>query len=239
MFAGTLPADTYRGEQLEMGQYPNFFATSQVVGQRGVSIYKSRIMSRVNVIAEGRFYILELGDRGDDLSVASLAAALSQIAQHARSAATQSAYLSPGVLTYGAHITQYRAFRQMQRDAVNHQSLDELKHTLFTVSLDTREAPATLAEAAILAHSRHPENRWAHASLQLVIFGNAKAAAICNFTAYLDGNVMMRGASEIHRRAGLAALRGCGPRIRISHFALWIGMSRSLSFKMPREISRQ
>jgi hypothetical protein len=36
--------------------------------------------------------------------------------------------------------------------------------------------------------------------LQLVVFGNLKACAICNFTTYLDGNTMMRAGAEITRR---------------------------------------
>ena len=59
-----------------------------------------------------------------------------------------------------------------------------------------------------MAHRDNPDNRWWYASLQLVVFGNAMAAALCSFSAYLDGNVMMRGAAEIVRRAAACELGG-------------------------------
>ncbi len=72
-----------------------------------------------------------------------------------------------------------------------------------------------------MAHRDNPDNRWWYASLQLVVFGNAKAAALCCFSAYLDGNVMMRGAAEIVRRA--AAAPSLTPRGRCSRFASCAG----------------
>jgi hypothetical protein len=52
-----------------------------------------------------------------------------------------------------------------------------------------------------VGHVGHPENRWYHSSLQIIAFENGKAAILCNYGAYLDGDVMTRGASEILKRS--------------------------------------
>ncbi|MFN2169493.1 MAG: choline/carnitine O-acyltransferase, partial [Anaerolineae bacterium] len=77
-----------------------------------------------------------------------------------------------------------------------------------TVCLDLDGRPERPDEAALQAHAGNPDNRWYHASLQLVVFGNARAACICNFTTYLDGNTMMRGGAEIQRRGAAWELDG-------------------------------
>ena len=61
--------------------------------------------------------------------------------------------------------------------------------------------PANAEELAQSSHIGNLNNRWWHSSLQLVVFGNSQAAAIGSFSAYIDGNVMMRGISEIQQRA--------------------------------------
>jgi hypothetical protein len=79
--------------------------------------------------------------------------------------------------------------------------LQAIRHSLLTVCLDLDHSPESAAEATRLAQAGNIGNRWYHSSLQIVIFGNGKACMICNFTCYLDGNVMMRGGAEIQKRA--------------------------------------
>ncbi|MCS6845861.1 MAG: choline/carnitine O-acyltransferase [Caldilineales bacterium] len=201
LMSGALPPDTFRGQPLEMGQYPNFFSTSQVIEGGVVRLYKSRHVSTINVIVGGRFYLLDIGEPGAEPTVAGLEAALAEIVRRAREEPLGPEERSPGVLTCAYGPTQRRAFAQLQQNPANRESLRALRHTFFTLCLDLDDHPATLEEAALIGQSRNQDNRWFHASFQLVVFGNARACAICNFTAYLDGNVMMRGAAEIQRRA--------------------------------------
>ncbi len=203
LMSGALPPDTYRGQPLEMGQYPNFFSTSQVIEGRGVRLYKSKHVSTINVIVGGRFYLLDIGEPDAEPTVAELEAALAEIVRRAREEPREPGESSPGVLTCAHDRTQRRGFSLLQQNPVNRESLRSLRHTFFTLCLDLDDYPATLAEAALIGQSRNQDNRWYHASFQLVVFGNARACAICNFTAYLDGNVMMRGAAEIQRRAAV------------------------------------
>lgn len=206
LFAGTLPPDNYKGHPLEMGQYPNFFSTSQVLDGRGARLYKSRHVSTINVMVGGRFYLLDIGELGAEPSVAALEAALGEIVRRAAEEPRQPGEQSPGILTCATTPVQLRAFARLHQMEVNRQSLHALRHTFFTLCLDLDEQPTTPAEAALIGHSKHQENRWMHASLQVVVFGNAVACGLCNFTAYLDGNVMMRGAAEIQRRAAAVPL---------------------------------
>jgi hypothetical protein len=85
--------------------------------------------------------------------------------------------------------------------SVNRESLYALRHSFLTLCLDLDSYPLSDAEVAFEGHSGNSGNRWFHSSLQLVVFGNAKACAICNFSTYLDGNTMMRAASELQKRA--------------------------------------
>jgi hypothetical protein len=126
---------------------------------------------------------------------------LQAIVAHVRTTPPSEEYHSPGPLTALPNKTQIRFFRELRRSPENQQALEAMKHTLLTVVLELDHTPESPAQAAWFAHSRHFENRWFHASQQLVVFGNASACVIFNFTTYLDGNVMMRGAAELYRRS--------------------------------------
>jgi hypothetical protein len=204
LVAGRLAPDQYRGQALEMGQYHNFFATSLIVEGKTPRVYKSTNLSRVAVLVDRKFYTLEVGNLGTEVTIEQLREALLSLVHEARSA--RSHELSPALLTSASQGTQIRAFRQLQKNETNRRSLSALRHSFVTLCLDLESEPTTYAEAAYVAHSANAANRWHHASLQLVVFGNAKACAICNFSAYLDGNVMMRGAAEIQRRAAIYPL---------------------------------
>ena len=96
---------------------------------------------------------------------------------------------------------QIRSFYKLQQIKENAESLFELRHSFITLCLDIESYPESYADAAYLTHCSNYENRWFHASLQLVVFGNAKACAVFNFTTYLDGNTMTRSIFEIQKRS--------------------------------------
>lgn len=206
LYAGRLPPDTFRGEALEMGQYPNFFGTSLIVEGRRPRIFKSTRLNQVTVIVRNRFFLLDIGEPGAEASLGEILAGLEAIVRAAEAQDAADRPQGVGLLTAARHLTQCRLFPQLEKSAVNRRALATLRHSLLTLCLDLDDAPASLAEAARAGHAGHPANRWWHSSLQVVVFGNARACAICNFNAYLDGNVMMRGGAELQRRAA-----ACGP----------------------------
>ncbi|MCC6857356.1 MAG: choline/carnitine O-acyltransferase [Bryobacterales bacterium] len=206
VMSGRLEPDCYRGQVLEMGQYPNLFSTSTIVENKRARVFKSTVVSRIAVLCGGRFFIVEIGEK-DRMSAEELAAVLEGIAQSGASAAP----LSPGILTCATHVRQVRAFHRLGLNPVNAESLEAMRHTLATLCLDLESAPGSDAEAARLAQAGNPRNRWFQSSLQLVVFGNARGCAICNFSAFLDGNTMMRGTAEIQRRAATWPLAGAPP----------------------------
>jgi hypothetical protein len=188
-----------------MGQYPNFFSTSLAVDREGARVFKSSLVSAVTVLVGGRLYALELGplDRVPDVRLAGSLASLCQAADLAGRLPEEA---SPGTLTSGGHATQLKALRRWGRRPDDASTLETLRHTLLTLCLDLDRSPATDAEAALLAHAGNPANRWHLASLQIVVFGNGKACCICAFSAYVDGNAMVRVAGEICRRASAIPL---------------------------------
>jgi len=201
VMTGNFPPDIYKGQVLEMGQYPNLFSTSLIVEGRKARIFKSRNVSCITVIVAGRFYILSIGTFDAEIAFQQLEDALTQIVQDAHRSKRDANDISPGILTCANHGTQLRIFRQMQRNKINRESLLMLRHSFMTFCLDLDQTPMNYSEVARAAHVGNNENRWFHSSLQIVIFGNSKACVICNFSAYLDGNPMMRAASELRKRA--------------------------------------
>lgn len=206
LLSGRLPPDQYRGEPLEMGQYPNFFATSLVVEGKQARMFKSTALSPITVCIGRRLFQLEIGNPGHDTNVAQLAQALELLIDFVGDHKLTDKDAQPGILTGASNEVQFEAFKQLRGRPVNQASLHALRHSFLTLCLDLDGQPKDYAEVARLAHSGDVANRWWHASLQLVVFGNAKAAAICNFTTYLDGKVMMRGGAEIQRRAAALPL---------------------------------
>ncbi len=193
VFRGQLEPDRLGDEVLEMGQYPNLFATSLMIEQGEARIFKSRVTDRIMVAVAGRFYPLEIGAKG----AAELMDDLRRIVDRAKVEESPPV----GWLTNASQKTQLKIFERMERNDLCRQSLATMRHSLFTLCLDTEYRPVNLRMAAMAAHRGNPGNRWFHSSLQLVVFGNGRACAICNFSAYLDGNTMIRSAAEIQQRA--------------------------------------
>jgi hypothetical protein len=196
-FSGALAPDMVRGEPAEMGQYANLFSTS-VAWEDGLPrLYKSKEADRIAVLAGGRFFIVDIKEATAD----ELAATLESCVALAAEAAADGPEPTIARLTAASDMTQWKIVPVLVQRPANAESLEALKHTLVTVCLDLDDQPADPGQAALIAHRDNPDNRCWYASLQLVVFGNAKAAAACSFSAYLDGNVMMRGGAEIVRRA--------------------------------------
>ncbi|MEK7785154.1 MAG: choline/carnitine O-acyltransferase, partial [Chloroflexota bacterium] len=177
-----------------------------IVERAGPRIFKSANFSQITVVVARRFYLLKIGDLGPETTIEQLEEALTGLVQAAQHNRLQADEPAPGILTCADHATQCKAFRQLQKIGINVESLSAIRHSLLTLCLDLDSNPASYAEAAYLAHSGNCANRWHHSSLQLVVFGNAKACAICSFSAYLDGNTMMRAAAEIQKRAAARPL---------------------------------
>ncbi|MDZ7331587.1 MAG: choline/carnitine O-acyltransferase [candidate division KSB1 bacterium] len=192
-----LEPDRYRGNTLEMGQYPNLFSTCLIIDGKRPRILKSANHSHIVVLIHGQQHALELGDP-TSWRPASIKRALEEIVE--RAAPSQSTE-PPGILTGADHPTQMRIFRQLQRIELNRRSLKLLQHSFLILCLDLDDKPSSYAEAARIGHGGNFANRWYHASLQIIVFGNARACITCNFSTYVDGNTMMRAASEIKRRA--------------------------------------
>jgi len=208
---GKLPQDHHGDQPLEMGQYGNLFATSLIVENGRARIFKSAHLSHVTVAVARRLYTLALGNPEVELSVPQVAAALKEIVQHAQQYPLSAEATAPGWLSAAPHALQCACWQQLEREPHNAASLTALRHSFLTLCLDLDTQPAGLAEAAFYAHACHYSNRWFHASLQIVVFGNARACAICNFNAYVDGNTMMRAGAELQKRAAKYPLRNGKP----------------------------
>ena len=195
MMAGRLAPDMCQGAPTEMRQFPNLFGTMTVPDGDRFRLFKTARTNYALVISRKRFYTLHI-DRHD--SIEDVAAALTTM-WNAGEGGDVAAPI--GILSSGTAATQVRLTRILSAVGNNRASFEAVRNSFVTICLDFESAPATDDEAARLAHSGRCENRWWQASLQLVIFGNAKACVICNYCAYLDGNVMTRAAGELARAA--------------------------------------
>ncbi len=198
---GTFAPDEHRGEPLEMRQYLNLFGTMSVFDGKEFRLFKTADERRLLVLARGRPFVVDLGAGSAEPSVSSMAEALER-------AWNQSDHAQPGGEDGGFGWVSCLPLTQQQEQLANvladpssARSYDLLRSTFLTLCLDIESKPADFAEEARAAHSGNCGNRWFHASVQLVVFGNAKASVICDFNAGLGGNTMMRAAAEIHRRS--------------------------------------
>jgi hypothetical protein len=205
---GRLPPDRHHDDVLEMGKYPNLFATSLVVDDenRTPRIYKSRRTDQITVILGRRLHVLVVGDLTAETIVERLTRALEELATATARSRLPADELPVGLLTAAGHETQGALFPRLSRHQTNARSLAALRESFLTLCLDLDSHPSSDEEAAAIAHSGNPGNRWYHSSLQLVVFGNGRACVVHNSAAYLDGNIMMRAAAELQRRASARSL---------------------------------
>ena len=208
LMSGTLEADKYKDQVLEMGQYPNLFSTCLTIEGKKARLFKSKRTDQITVIIRGRYFLLNVGHPGKTTTVADLSNALQKLIDLVHSEQSSANELSPGLLTGIAHPVQLRMFGKLLQNPENRDSFYKIRHSFVTVCLDLDDAPQTYAEAAKTTQSKNFYNRWYHASLQIVVFGNARAATFLNFNTYIDGNPMMRGSAAIQRRAAAAPLEG-------------------------------
>jgi hypothetical protein len=212
--AGRLDQDRHRGAPLEMGQYSNLFSTCLVIDdEKGrARIFKSTCASKISVIVGGRSFLLDVGEPGEGATYTQLADALGRLVALAAETPRSDEAPGAGRLTGADDSTQRRIFQRLKKIPGNAQALEAIRHSFFTLCLDLDTRPMSYGEAAKQAHSGNHGNRWYHSSLQLVVFGNGMACAINNFSAYLDGNTMVRGMAELQRRAARSELpqnEGC------------------------------
>jgi hypothetical protein len=197
---GNLAPNGAGAKPCEMGQLANGFATSLVRGSKKERIFKSACSSRIAVCAYRQIFLIEAAI--ETWSAAGLTLTLKNILKEAL--AHRTSHCGAGVIT--ACEQEPKLFRRFIGDGTNAKSLELLKHSFITLCLDVDEQPLSAAEAGRLAHSANAGNRWFYSSLQLVVFGNGKACAICAFEAYLDGNTMGRISSELQQRGKLQPL---------------------------------
>ncbi|MBV9763175.1 MAG: choline/carnitine O-acyltransferase [Acidobacteriaceae bacterium] len=192
--SGNFPPDRYGAAPLEMGQYPNLFSTNIIHDGQHFCLFKSTLASQVTVLRSGHLYSLSFEALPAAWPAPDVLSALLQIP--ASNAAIPAALISAAKPS-----TQARAWAELRNHPTGAPSLDSLRHSFLTLCLDLDLSPSSAAEAAALAQSGNPGNRWFNSALQIVVFGNSKACLLFNFNAYLDGNVQMRAASEISKRA--------------------------------------
>lgn len=201
LYSGKFAPDFLNDQVLEMGEYPNLFSTSLIIDNKTVRIFKSTIDTHIIAAFEGKFYYVNICRDGNILPANELYASIKQIIAKSGDEKADPGELSPGIITAASDSIQIPAFRKLQKNRINYNTYKNFRHSFLTLCLDLKNHPSTDSEAAKLAHSGNYANRWYHSSLQIVVFGNAKACIICNFTTYIAGNTMARACAEIQSRA--------------------------------------
>ncbi len=196
---GEIEPETIKDTVLEMGQYANLFSTNLYYNGSTFSWYKSVKTEFVTVLYRGSFYLVQMeGTDVSQTSMTKLRNALSDIIHNAGYSKT--AEFSVGLLSSASHKVQRIYLNEMIKDKC-YAGMEGLKHSFLTLCLDLNTHPDDYAETLYRIHNTNHQNRNFYSSCQLVVFGNAKAGMICHFSAYLDGNVMMKACSAISRMA--------------------------------------
>jgi len=197
---GTLEPDKYGDQTLEMGQYPNCFSTTQLIKGKSVGLFKSKITSQIGIIFKGRFFIADIGETESELNSSDLKDLFNEIITFVH-ANPNDHYCSPGVISVTNYKTQVKLFGKLMEVKENESCVEKMKDNFLVVCLDFETNPGNEFEALKTAHSQNFDNRWFHTSLQIVVFGNSKASFVCNFSNSISGNIMMRVAAELQKRA--------------------------------------
>ena len=215
--AGQFPPDVHNGQALEMRQYLNLFGSSLVLDGGTFRLSKTGTLSDVLVLARGKSYVVHFDQHAESASVPLVADTLKAVWDRAAVEEFENPPGALGALSSVSLELQAEHLSAALEDPSNARSYEAVRNTFVTLCLDLDHAPNSYAEAALVAHSRNCANRWFHASLQLVIFANARACVICDFNAGLGGNTMVRAAAEIHRRS--LAWAGPSPLDHVSGLA--------------------
>jgi hypothetical protein len=203
LLAARLPADTFHGAPMEMGQYRNLFSTCNYPSGACLEIYKSQEDSYFVVVVNGCFYKVAFPADAADWSA--LRGSLAAIAADAQ---TASGVVSPGPFSAAAPPQRAIGFTLLRMQSQNRDSLEVLANAFLVLCLDLDSRPADEEEACRLSQSRNRHNRWYLSSNQMVVFGNAKTAITFSYICGIDGNVMTRFSSEVRRRALQLAASG-------------------------------
>lgn len=219
--AGRILPDTLKGHALEMAQYANLFSTNLIYERGKFRWFRSARARTVTVVHNGRFYICEIEREGfPPATVGQLKTALQELAQ--RPGPPASSPFPLGLLSSASYPSQKPFYRKIVKDGRNASALADLRNSFLTICLDADDHPQGDPGALFSSHNTHHLNRNFNASFQIVVFGNAKAGAICHFGATLDGNVMMRAGAELVRRASALLDRrsDAGPRESVRPLAV-------------------
>lgn len=198
--AGRFEPDRHRGRALESRGYLNLFGTRFEFDGRSFRVGKTSETTRLLVCSRGHQYVV-------DLSLPPTAGASEGLARTLRGVWEESGKgpvsgeVTVGGLSGAAQSTQRAGFERLLATPENRARYACVTSCFAVICLDLETAPGSPAEAARAALVGNPHNRWFHASLQVVVFGNGRVCLVCNPDAGLTGNAMMRAATELHRRS--------------------------------------
>jgi hypothetical protein len=187
--SGQLPADKYKEDFLEMGQYANLFGTSLRPGKVD-TVYKTQNQDYIIIVLGGEYFKLDLGD--GPVNFEEIKNALKEVVKG--SSTSGLSYLS---LLPRAQV--YKTFKKLE--IKDRASLETLYNAFFVVCLDADKSPKDLESASLKLYTGNLRNRWFPASLQIVVFKNGKAGFVLNNRNYVDGNIGSRFASEVQQRS--------------------------------------
>jgi hypothetical protein len=196
--SGALSVAGRHGAVIETGQFFNLFGTHLATGSLAPNAIVRSASRAVLVLCRGIATRLTIPS---DISNAALAPHLVPCLRRIASATREAAGLRGelGALTSCHPRMQRQLLAECQGQSGAALSL--CKATFLTLCLDLDTAPELDADAGRAAQVDNFRNRNYGASVQLVVFGNAKAAMLASWAANLDGNTMMRAGGEICERA--------------------------------------
>jgi hypothetical protein len=205
ILAGRFEPDYLSGVALESRGYLNLFGNHLRYEAGRFRWRKSTRSDSLLVAARGSFYIMDRLATPNNQRISQIGVAFTQLWKHSQHAGGADREGQIGIVGAASARTQALMFDEALTSECNRRSYHAATETVIAICLDLEVHPESDVEAARLALIGNPSNRWYPASTQLVIFGNGKAVLVCNFGAGLTGNIMVRAATELNRRAAQAA----------------------------------
>lgn len=202
-YQGKLRQEVHKNTPQEMGQFGNLFGNSICVPD-ATKIYKSASSNKILVVCRGVFYIVDISSIiSGKINYADLTCCFAAIVEDSKDRASDQIYKSPSEIAACHPAIQLPNWEKLLKIDVNRESLATLHETLFTLCLDITDdtSNANIKTYATKIHSGNFDNRWHHASMQIVVNSYSVAGAIFSFDRYIDGNIMARASAELYERA--------------------------------------
>eukprot|EP01125_Pyxidicula_operculata_P022539 TRINITY_DN926_c0_g1_i9.p1 TRINITY_DN926_c0_g1~~TRINITY_DN926_c0_g1_i9.p1 ORF type:complete len:572 (+),score=70.34 TRINITY_DN926_c0_g1_i9:40-1755(+) len=166
-----IPVEKAKGKPLDMSQLQTIFTTTRNPGLEIDTLVTVKPKDHVIVMCKNQFFLVNLKNRGDYLSISEIESQLELIVNNS----AQSMDIAPRCVSAFTTLprTQWAEIRNsMMQDDNNRKIFDHIEHSMFMVTLDDQK-PSNSDEFTRMTGTGHV-GRWYDKIFNLVVYANSE-----------------------------------------------------------------